>query len=200
MRLSSDGINYIKQNHAAMSIKDLAKHLNCSEETIRKHAKAMGLPKKKEKVGEEVENYIREHFATTPTKKIADTLGVAISTVILKAKSMGCKAKNKVKRKWRRASINVLKDTSLSHRQAAEATGRSYAAVKAKRRELGIVKRRLLGLNPPYNAWTDEELKYLVENYSKMSKKEIAGQLKRSMSAVTSKAYELDLTRKKNRQ
>ena len=60
---------------------------------------------------------------------------------------------------WSKNEIKIISKTSLSHRQAANATGRSYAAVKAKRRQLGIVVKV-----SDIDYYSEAEIEYIKNN------------------------------------
>lgn len=103
--------------------------------------------------------------------------------------------------KWTDKEIQFIQDhnDSMSTREIAEALGRSYSATNKRMSILGIKKN--IGGNGsqfhPGNKWTEVEVDYLRENYSKMTNKRIAYELGKTSEAVRAKARSLNLKKKK---
>ena len=87
---------------------------------------------------------------------------------------------------WSKDELNILKDTSLTHNDVVEATGRSYSAVKRKRLELGVKAKTEM------NYWSPEEIKFLTKNRN-LSNIEVADKLGRTPGAVSIKRQKLNL-------
>lgn len=89
--------------------------------------------------------------------------------------------------KWSESELNVIKDSGLSHNEAAFRIGRSYAAVKAKRRLLSVVVSK-----KDIDYYTPEALKVLVENRH-LSNPELAKLMGRSVQGIALKRQRLGI-------
>ncbi|MDR1561120.1 MAG: hypothetical protein LBS23_02065, partial [Holosporaceae bacterium] len=96
----------------------------------------------------------------------------------------------KVKRrysKWSTDEINVIRNTSLSHRRVADAIGRTYAAVKKKRQDLGIVVKV-----SDIDYYSDTEIQY-IKNNRHLSNPDLARLMGRSVKGLSLKRRHLRL-------
>ncbi len=82
---------------------------------------------------------------------------------------------------WSQNEIDILKDISLSNRDAADRSNRSFAAVKAKRQSLGITKTK-----KDIITWTKSEIKFLRSNLH-LSDQKLAAKLNKTASAIGNK-------------
>lgn len=87
---------------------------------------------------------------------------------------------------WTEEELMILKDTSLSNREVCEITGRSYSAVKIKRRELNISPKKDI------DYWTIEEIKTLQKN-KHLNNKKLAKILNRTPQSISIKRNKLNI-------
>jgi AraC-like DNA-binding protein len=97
-RLSDADKEYIKEHFHADPVKDIAAHLNCSMDAVRKIAKAMGLPVRNNKVFGEVMDFVRRNPAMF-VKDIAAHFNCSAATVYYYIRLMGLSEEIKKERK-----------------------------------------------------------------------------------------------------
>jgi hypothetical protein len=88
---------------------------------------------------------------------------------------------------WTKKELKTIRNTSLSHRQAADATGRTYAAVKRKRRDLGIIVKI-----SDVDYYSVAEIQY-IENNRHLSNPELAKLMGRTAQGLALKRRRLGL-------
>lgn len=88
---------------------------------------------------------------------------------------------------WTAKELSFAKNAKLTNNQVAEETGRTYAAVKNKRLELGIVVE-----NKSIDYWSEDEVKYLTNNRH-LTNQEVANKLNRTKQSVSLKRNRLKL-------
>jgi hypothetical protein len=88
---------------------------------------------------------------------------------------------------WTKKELKTIRNTSLSHRQAADATGRTYASVKAKRRQLGVMVKVY-----DIDYYSDAEIQY-IENNRHLSNPELSKLMGRTAQGLALKRQKLGL-------
>lgn len=125
--------------------------------------------------------YLRRNYGNKSTDSIARTLKRTRESVKLKAQKLGlCKERAQ---RWTDAEKETLRqlypNPKISLAEVARRIGRP---------EKGVVKQaRKMGLDRPYwpHEWTEEEHRFLVQHYKRMSFVKIAERLGLSVSAVS---------------
>ncbi|WP_242258116.1 hypothetical protein [Streptococcus thoraltensis] len=89
------------------------------------------------------------------------------------------------------AIVDLLKTTELNHREIALKVGVSSTFVTKLNRKLSI------RATPRRKPWTQKELWFLKENYSKLTIKQLASKLERSEMSVKERSRKLGLKKRK---
>ena len=96
---------------------------------------------------------------------------------------------------WNERQIGIVRMryecTMVSARSLAPIVGKSPSAIKNKARSMGLGR----GF-PLLRPWTEREIETLTEYITRLPVHQLAKELKRSVSAVTSKAQKLKLSRR----
>lgn len=134
-----------------------------------------------EKEPGQAEQYILEHYRTETYADIGRTLGLSAGTVWKKAKEIGIK-KNSYNR-WTDKEIQLLKDNwkTEGSRFAEKLPRHTLHAVRSMARELG--------LSSDAYYWSDNDDRYLKENFGIKTDKEIAETLGRDEKSIRHRAY-----------
>ncbi len=107
---------------------------------------------------------------------------------------MSKKTKDK---KWTKEEDEFLiKHNDLPRKEVADLIGRTLSSVSNRYRILGLKRPRIL-INEKQEAWSEDDLQYLRDNYYNFSKKELAKKLRRTTSAIQNKANKLGLKKDK---
>lgn len=154
-------------------------------------------------------NYLKNNYKFKSNLSLAKALGRTIPSVAIKAKSLGLtgtpapitpsintkttvfKSKKVKQNGWSKKEISFLKENygKLSVAEIAKELNRSAGSITGKAYWLNI------SFKAPnkrsHRAWSNEEVKYLKENYGKKSYKVMAKYLKRSFDSVASKLNEI---------
>ena len=181
--------NYIKNNYGHISLTEMSNTLNCTIETLKKRAGALGLEvttKEKRRWTKEEEELLREYSKKYVIKTIAKKLNRSCIAVDHKAQKLGIKLRTE-RDPWKKWMIDYLKDNinTKSARQISIDINMNEYQVMNKIKELNL----------PYDnrRWTEEEIKILTDLSDKCYIKEIAKVLNRTEAAVVSKAHHLKL-------
>ncbi len=101
---------------------------------------------------------------------------------------------------WTKEEDNFLiKNNHLHRKELAEKLKRTESSVQNRCRMLNLKRTRVL-INETQTPWTEEELKFLKDNYYKYSRKELAKKLGRTPSAIQNKANRMGLKKDKIQQ
>jgi hypothetical protein len=111
---------------------------------------------------------------------------------------------------WSDADIALLKKLypNTINKDIAKKLNKSVSSVEKKGSQLGLAKTREFrkeinkknaSSSNRCKIWTDEEIKYLRNNYKKLSGKEIANILSRSYASIIYKAQQIGLKKNKKR-
>lgn len=90
-------------------------------------------------------------------------------------------------RKWTEEELEILKqaENTISITAAASKLGLSYCTVKNKVEDIGLNLKKFRSPRP----WTPEEIKFLKENFAKLSKEELQEKLDRPVGSIKNKFY-----------
>jgi hypothetical protein len=180
--LSEEQRDFLKKKYKKSTAKNLIKKLNVA---ITPNALYMQINRlkirKKEWLSDEDKVFIKKKYKIKTVRQIAEILVTSYSTSF---RYVYFYKKNK---NWTKTEISIIKDTSLSHRQASEATGRTSAAVKAKRRQLGVVVNV-----SDINYYSKSEIEY-IKNNRHLSNPELAKLMGRPVKGLTFKRQLLGL-------
>ena len=167
-RWSDEELTYLKENYKKKANKYVAKDLNRTVSAVTLKASELGLTTKK--------SYLK-------VQKITDV-------VVGKPEVKGLKQNS-----WSKSETKFLKENygKISSAKIAKELGRSVGSISGKAYGLHLSSKRI---SNKYRAWTEEEVKYLSDNYGVKSHKTVAKYLKRSKNSVIAKARDLKLTGK----
>lgn len=132
-------------------------------------------------------DYIKNNYFNMRIKDIADTLHKSVGSIGNAVRKMGLVKQEH--HKWKADEIEFLKSNyiGMTSEEISNYINHSVDAINTMRDKLGLVR------NPN---WTDEEVKFLVSNFSLMSHSDIGERLGKTQSAVTAKCFDLNLYKK----
>ena len=129
-------------------------------------------------------------------------------TIIVKKASIKKVAPVTSIRHWTKKEVSFLKENykKIKTSVLANTLNRTVNAVHFKAVNLGLVTKRSPRIitetvkikEPNRNSWTNKEVKFLRQNYKKMSLKELSDKLGRSIGSVSGKLFGLKLKKGRN--
>ncbi|MBQ4583792.1 MAG: hypothetical protein IJA94_02770 [Bacilli bacterium] len=194
---TSEEDQYIVDNFGKMTFSDMAKHLNCSINTVQRRGLELGFSYDKKSIRRWTEDEIELLKVMAPkylNKTIARKLKRSVNEVNKKARQLNIKLISR-KPVWKKWKIKFLSENigKMSLTQLQKELEVNYFQLIDKIGELGLEYNT--------NFWNEEEEKILIELVSRVYIREIAKVLNRSEGAVVAKARQMNLdyiTLKKN--
>lgn len=180
--------HYLKKYYGKLTALELCRILKRSEQSVRGHIHQLGLGKYQPVTwsDDEVE-YLRKHYGKVRVSVLAAELGRTPDAVELKAGKLGLRRKL-VRLTQRQIEWIVANLGKLSYDRMARELGVSSTTVMKIAAEHGYRPR------PNIRAWTPEEDAFLREHYGKMTRREIAEAINRTVPLVGWRAAKLGLT------
>lgn len=183
-------LRYLKSKYPRQSIDQICRTLQRSRESVRGKINQLHLGPEGwiRWTTDEVE-YLRKHYGKVKISELAEELGRTSYAVELKAARLGLRKK-----------LVKLTQEQIDH--VIENLGRiSYAKMAT---ELGVdVKtlRRIGAKNgfyarPSIRAWTDDEDRFLRDNYASMTQRTLADRLDRTVDSVSWRLDKLGVTKR----
>lgn len=179
---------------------------------VKKENKKVVKPQEYKKWSTEEVEYLKKNYKLKSNFSLSKTLGRTIPSIAIKAKSLGLtakhgnsslqvitevvkplKAKNFNRTEWTKDEMKFLKENygKMPFAQMAEEMGRSIGSISGKAFWMKLSTKK--GGNAKVRkAWTEEEIKYLKENYGKKSNKQLAKKLGRTFYSITSKFHAIN--------
>ena len=180
---TEEEIQYIKNNFANMTIKQIANNLNKKENSVYNVVRKLGLIKQEHnKWTDEEIIFLKANYVHMTSEEISHYIKHSIDAINTMRDRL-----NLVRNKnWSNTEIQFLKGNfeSTLFSELSKVLGRTESAIRAKCFELNLFK------NTP---WTDDEVNFVKENYMEMKTSDISQMLNRTMSAVELKAKKLGL-------
>ena len=181
---TQEEIEYIRENYANMTVRELAIKLNKSVESINNAIRKTGLIKQKHKqwMDNEIE-YLKTHYLEKTSEEIGRYLNRSVNSVNAERDRLGL-IRNE---SWSNEEIDYLINNfqSMTHAEIGEVLNRTEQAVRAKCFDLDLFKKEL--------PWTDDEISFVKKNYMEMKTADISRVLNRTISAIELKASRLGL-------
>lgn len=156
---------------------------------------------------------LMEEYPTSNTRELAREMERSAQSLRNKAKNLGLKkdedwlrkSRTEVirnRREWSREEVEILKK-EYPHKTAraiGEKINRSPVAVRRKANYMGLKKSKkrkdeLRAETVGYKCWTEDEERFLKENYSILPRNDLEEKLGRDWSAIRSKAKKLGVKR-----
>lgn len=179
---------YLRKFYGKLSATELARILQRTEQSVRAHIHQLGLGNYQPQSWTDGEvQYLMKHYGNVSVADLAEELGRTTDAVELKAGKLGLRKKV---RKLSEAEINWVVDNLgvLSYEKMAHQLGVSNGRILRIATKYGHRPR------PNNRLWTDEEDAYLRKHYGKMTRKELAEALDRTIPLVSWRARKLGLT------
>ena len=180
---TEEEIQYIKNNFANMTIKQIASNLNKKESSIYNVVRKLGLIKQEHnKWTDEEVNFLKANYANMTSEEISHYIQHSVDAInTMRDKLNLIRNKN-----WSNEDIQFLKDNfeSTLFSELSQILGRTENAIRAKCFELNLFK------NSP---WTDDEINFVKNYYMEMKTSDISKILNRTNSAIELKASRLGL-------
>lgn len=135
---------------------------------------------------EEEINYIICNYQNHTVKEISNYLNKKDSDVYRIIRKLGLK--KQIHKSWSNEDNEYLISNYMkTSEEIASVLSRSVSSVNAQRDRLGLVK---------HNIWSEDEIKFLNDNYKTMTHREIADKIGRTEQAVRAKCFDLKLFKK----
>lgn len=179
---------FLKQNYKNMKYKEIAKHLNRTESSIYSRLYGFGLLKLTKLTDKEKEFILNNQ--EMKLSEIAEMLGVTVKKVQNERHNLGIT--NVYKSDEIREYIRENYKDSSCEKDIAELFGIREKTVRNIAYRIGKGERK-------GRHFSEEEIKYVKENYKKMSNKEIAKIINRPVTAVSQIASKLGIAHKEIR-
>ena len=172
---TEEEINYIIDNYANKTNKEIASYLGKTVNSIGYVATKLKLIKQPHKAWtKEEELFLRQNYLVLTSAEIAERLGRTIPSINARCDELGLIKHDG----WDESEIQYLRDNymTMDYKSIGAHLGRTDGAVCAKCFDLGLYKKEV--------PWTNEELNFLKDNYFNMTNNEIGEILNRSPSAI----------------
>lgn len=180
---------YIIDNYKEMTDEEIGKHLNRTRHAVRvRRSKVLGINKAGHRKGmytKEEEQYIADNLHKG-VGAIAQKLGRTNSGIQNKITMMGLSRSIHV---WTDEERQFVADNflTMSDKKISEVLGLSESSVAARRREMGLTKRKKRG------RWTEEEEALIDLFYEGVTDKDISTKINRSVLDIREKRKEFEL-------
>lgn len=180
---TKEEIQYIKNNFANMTIKQIAKTLNKTENSIYNAVRKLGMQKQKHnKWTDDEVAFLRDNYINMTSEEISHYINHSIDAI----NTMRDRLKLVRNSVWSDGEIELLKNSfeTTLFSELSKKLGRTESAIRAKCFDLNLFK------NTP---WSDEELDFVRNNYMEMKTSDISQILSRTMNAIELKAARMGL-------
>lgn len=181
---TQEELDYIEENYASMTVKELAIKLNKSEGSISNVARKMGLIKQPHKPWTDDEiQYLKNNYINKTSEEISKHLNRTVQSVNAERDRLGL-IRNEA---WSKEEVNYIINNFkfMTHEDMGKNIGRTEGAVRAKCFDLGLYKKEI--------PWEDWEIEFVRQNYMEMTNSEISQRLNRSENAIHLQASRMGL-------
>ena len=181
---TNEEVEYIKQNYANSTVKNIAKHLNKNTSCIYNVIRKLGILKQPHNKWTEDEiNFLKNNYINMTSEEISKYINHTIDAINTMRDRLGL-IRNA---NWTNDEVEFLKCNfdKMSHDNIGKQINKTESAVRAKCFDLNLYKKE--------KPWEDWELEFVKNNYMEMSKSEISEVLNRSNDAIQVKANRMGL-------
>lgn len=220
IRWTPEEDKFLRENVETKSNNEIALHLNKNVDQVLKRLCKLKIKRSQEacqrlKVSTwkpEEDQFIKDNLAIKTNPEIAISLGTTELAVKHRIQKLGLKRSRQQltsldQTTWTPEEDQFLRDNyaTMPWRDIALSLNRDIKAVKTRRFKLGLkrtpeqikavfrINHDALDLSLNYTKWSDEDIAYLKENWSKQTARQLNPRLKRSMLTIRVKAQELKL-------
>jgi hypothetical protein len=186
-------VRYLKTRYPKLNVAQICRTLQRSEQSVRGKINQLGIGSEPPAPWTEGETaYLRAHYGKVRVTELAEELGRSPDAVEIKAGRLGL-------------SRRIVQLSTKDRQWVLDNLGSiSFAKMAAK---LGVNPKKLMRLaakegyraRPNCRAWSEEEDRYIRENYGTMTRRQIAEKLDRTIATVGWRASILGLTGKADR-
>lgn len=178
---SEEELMLLKKHYPNRGGRYVADKLNRQFNSVSRKAQRLGLKNKSFKIWDDFsKKYLLRNYGKKPVDSIARTLSRTVYAVRLKAEKM--RLGQSARLRWSDSDKNKLRELypnkDYSVKNISELLCRHYRTVYAIARLLGLKRPNIK------QSWTQKEIKYLYNNYTSMTYKQIGKKLGLSESAV----------------
>lgn len=184
MRWKIEDTRFLIENYGNMSIRDIAKALSRTEESVSTRSNVLGLGQMKKRWTKADDRFLSENFKNWTLKQLSDSLNRTEDAVYARMKKLELKRSSKWA--WTDKEDKFLRRnyTKFSNPVLAKKLGRTVNSINLRATKLGLGK----GFTYDSKYWNREDLEYLLSNKNKKTLKQIAKDLDRPYSSVISRA------------
>lgn len=172
---TDEELQYIKDNYSSLTLKEIAKTLKKSEDSISYAITKLGLKKQIHiKWTDEENQFLKDNYLIMTNAELAKELNrsfISVSAQLDRLKLTKAKF-------WTKEEEKYLIDNyiNMTHQEMGKVLNRTDGAIRSKCFELNLYKKDV--------PWTDEELNYIKNNYREKTFKEMSQYLNRTDNAI----------------
>lgn len=177
-------LEYIKNNYNILTIKEISKVLNKTENSISNAARKLGLKKQIHKEWTKEENdFLIKNYESMTNTEMAKILKRTFNSVSGQMDRLNLVRSNP----WTDNEEKFLNENFMimTHKEMGDILGRTEGAIRSKCFDLKLYKKEI--------PWSDYELDFLKRNYKEMSNVEISKILNRTESAIRLQASKMGM-------
>lgn len=155
--------------------------------------------------------FLIDNYSNYKNEELGEMMGKSFRAIASKARKLKLYKDDEIRRErelngytinyWAEDEVQFLIDNYSKYKndELCEIMGRTSTSIEYKASNLKLYKdeehhNRMLKENP-IKSWSDEEIKYFVENYSDTSNEDLCKNLGRSLKSITCKASRLNLVK-----
>jgi len=177
--------SHITKNWKKLSIKEIAKNLNRSVNSVQHIAAKLNVTHSSYWSEKDLV-FLKINYGKISNKDLAEKFNRKVAYVVHKANELGLT--NQQYKRWTMLDLKFLKE-NYSYKSNSELS-------KLMNRTPESIKRKALKLNLTKNFWwTESDLEFLKNNYKTLSNVELCNNLNRTLSEIRNQAYRLCLRR-----
>ena len=180
---TDEEIQYIKNNFANMTVKQIANNLDKKETSVYNVVRKLGLIKQEHNKWTDKDiSFLKENYVQMTSEEISNYIPHSVDAInTMRDKLHLVRNKN-----WSNEDMQFLKDNFelKLFSELSNILGRTENAIRAKCFELNLFK------NSP---WTDDEINFIKDYYMEMKTSDMSKIINRTMSAIELKASRMGL-------
>lgn len=181
---TEEDLDFIKNNYETLTIKQLCKKFNKSENSIYNVVRRMGLIKQKHNKWTDDEiAFLKNNYIEMTSEEMSYRINHTIDAINAMRDRLGLIRSEK----WSAEEVEYITNNfvTMTHAEMGKKLNRTEQAIRAKCFDLDLYKKEL--------PWTEEELEFVKNNYMEMKTKDIAKILNRTPNSIQVKALRMGL-------
>lgn len=199
-------VEFLRENYRILSIEEISLKLNRTPHSIEVKASKIGIRKTKKWTQKDIK-FLKENYNLMSNPELGSALEVSVGSIERKANEYGLRkskeAMKKIRQRWPDENIRYLRENykRLPPKEICDHLGISLNNLYAMTRHYGL--QASSGSNAFHKhsnkTWSNKEISFLLENYMKLSLRELSAALNRSINSITYKMVGLGISKYKKR-